>query len=746
MLKKCSNHHFFHDICPNFHSIKKMRFNFFRNISIATKLIIIFLFLGIGSTIIVSVYSFYSARSSLIERTFDQLTSIRVVKKKRIEDFFSDRFRDINLYAKTIEVSKLLQLIEKNSTTKQNSFSANLHDFDQFLNLYVKAYGYYDKFIVGDTSDNIIYTSGIAADSLHTGKISESGNCIALVKDSVFKKKSINFLDFKNDPFNDAKPSYYLSIPVNPDGKKILGYVALLISTKSINDIMLENSTEDGLGETGESYLVGSDHIMRSESRFIKNSLMVQKVRTIATDSAFIGNTGTKIINDYRGISVLSSFGKLSVKGLNWVIIAEIDLKEAMIPVVQTRNDILYLSVLLVIFILGFTLFIARTISQPIIRLKNAAVRVGEGDFNTRVDISGKDEIGALADSFNSMTSKLKNTTDQLQEREERLRHFYEATVDGIILHEHGMPLLVNQALCKLTGFSEEELMKKSIDKILHDKIILPENIRKYEAINAYETECTAKDGSTFPVEVQEGFVDYKGRRIHATVIRNISQRREVENALKEERVKRLSALIDGQEMERERISRELHDGLGQFLIAIKLKLENIISAQHAGNRESLMQVQDMFDRTIDEIRKISDNLMPSILKEFGLETALRNLCKMMAQATGITIIFDSLPIRKKIDERTNTYLYRIAQESLNNSVKHAEAGEITLQLMELGNSIRLVIEDDGKGFSYNSNFKSKGNGIYNMRERVNMLGGDFTLSSTTGKGTSIEIKIPTHD
>jgi len=81
--------------------------------------------------------------------------------------------------------------------------------------------------------------------------------------------------------------------------------------------------------------------------------------------------------------------------------------------------------------------------------------------------------------------------------------------------------------------------------------------------------------------------------------------------------------LIDGQEIERQRISRELHDGLGQYLIAIKLKLENIINTEQSSNG-LLLDVQQMFDTTIDEIRKISDNLMPSILKELGLETALR--------------------------------------------------------------------------------------------------------------------------
>jgi len=709
--------------------------------------------MGIGSTIIVGVYSYYSARSSLINRTFDQLTSIRVVKKNRIEDFFSDRFRDINLISQTSEVKEMATSFKKESFRNSSNFPFfSPHEYDQFLNLYVKAYGYYGKFIITDTSNHIIFTSGAANDSLHFDNLLYSKySCIRILIDSASKKKNTVFLDFKTDIFNQNDASYYLSTPILTSNKYIAGYISLLVSTKAINNIMLENSSVNGLGETGESYLVGKDFYMRSDSRFIPKSLMKLKVMTTASTKALGGNQGIEIINDYRNIPVLSSYSKLFIKGINWVIIAEIDLKEAMIPVVKIRNDILFLSILLVIFILGITYVFARTISQPIIRLKNASVKVGEGDFNTRVDISGKDEIGALAESFNSMTSKLKSTTNELHEREERLRHFYEATVDGIILHENKKALLVNHALSVLTGFTEEELMSKEIGKIIVS-VSEKTEVTDYLNIHAYEASCISKSGKSFPVEVQQGYVEYKGRKIHATVLRDITQRKEVESALKEEREKRLSAIIDGQEMERQRMSRELHDGLGQFLIAIKLKLETIINTPFA-NKESLLEVQEMFNTTIDEVRKISDNLMPSILKEFGLETALRNLCKLMAQASNINIRFESLPIKKKLEERISTYLYRISQEALNNVVKHAQATEASIELLELGNYIQLIIKDNGKGFDFDRHFKSQGNGIYNMHERISVIGGSIEIKSKTGKalptsrqGTIIDIKIPIYE
>jgi len=601
-----------------------MKWNFFSRLSITNKLIVLFLLMGIGSTVIVGIYSYYSARRSLIDRTFDQLTSVRVVKKNRIEDFFSDRFRDIRLFSSTSEVANMMNAFYRLGKHENNE-KTNYPDagkYNQFFKLYIKAYGYYDKFIVSDTSGNLLYTSGTASDSLHFLKNGLTNySCLIQAKDSVINRKSIVFLDFRKDSFNNNQPSYYIVCPVFNEYKKMFGIIFLQISVKAINNIMLVNSNEIGLGETGESYLVGNDFYMRSDSRFIPNSIMKQRVKTTASLSAFSGKQGVEIINDYRNIPVLSSYDKLNIQGINWVILAEIDLKEAMIPVEQTRNDILLLGIVLTIFILALTYIIARTISLPIIRLKNASIKVGEGDFNTRVQVSNKDEIGALAESFNSMTVKLK-----------------------------------------------------------------------------------------------------------------------------EEREKRLSAMIDGQEMERQRISRELHDGLGQYLIAIKLKLESIDNRKPEKSKDTLLHVQEMFDGAIEEIRKISDNLMPSILREFGLETALRNLCKITAQASGLEIKFESLSLKIKPDERISTYVYRIAQEAFNNVVKHAEASEVNLQLTGLENYIELIIDDNGKGFNFGREFKSTGNGIFNMSERANILNGTFDLRSNENKGTTITVKIPLNE
>jgi PAS domain S-box-containing protein len=720
-----------------------VKYTFFKNRSIANKLIILFLLLGIGSTVLVGVYSYFSAKHSLTERTFDQLTSIRVAKKKRIESFFADRFRDINMFAKTAEVSKMLDNLKKFHKNSATSRDTIIGEYASFLNTYIVSYGYYEKFIVADESGKMLYTSISADDSLNkfsldtieTHSLKTLWKCVNDSARAVFK-------DFRNDSFNSDKPAYYIAAPLYAGTDEIKGMIALQVSFDAINSIMLESSSDNGLGETGESYLVGDDYLMRSTSRFKPNSIMVQQVKTKAVLEALKNKKGTEIIQDYRSIDVLSSFSNLDVRGINWAIMAEIDLKEAMVPVQGIRNDIFFLSFILALFIIGFAYVISRSISLPIIRLKNAALRVGEGEFDTRVDVKNTDEIGALAHSFNIMTGRINDASRELREREERLRHFYEATIDGIFLHFEQAPLLVNQALSRMTGFSEAELMKLKLGNILNLQVKQKDNISS-QNIRAFETVCLRKDGTSFAVEVQESEIDYQGRLIKATVIRDITLRKKVETELVDERSKRLSALIDGQEIERQRFSRELHDGLGQQLIAIKLKLESISNQQCIDNNETLKQLTELFNSTIEETRRISDNLMPSILKEFGLETALKRLCSDVSISSGMTISFESFGYSDSWGPKAITYLYRISQEALNNVVKHAKATEASVQLIEVGNYLRLIVEDNGKGFNFSDQLTFVGNGLYNMRERVNLLKGVIDIETKPGNGTVITVKIP---
>jgi two-component system sensor histidine kinase DegS len=134
--------------------------------------------------------------------------------------------------------------------------------------------------------------------------------------------------------------------------------------------------------------------------------------------------------------------------------------------------------------------------------------------------------------------------------------------------------------------------------------------------------------------------------------------------------------------------------------------------------------------------------LAPSGILEFGFEMAIKNLCNQVQKTTGINIDFSWFGNFEHIKQRTKIYLYRIVQEALNNAIKHSEATQIQIQLTETAENLVLIIEDNGKGFNYDTNDLGLGKGLFNMRERSILLDGTFDVETSPEKGTTIRVKV----
>lgn len=210
---------------------------------------------------------------------------------------------------------------------------------------------------------------------------------------------------------------------------------------------------------------------------------------------------------------------------------------------------------------------------------------------------------------------------------------------------------------------------------------------------------------------------------------------------LHQERQKRLTAVIDGQELERSRISRELHDGLGQDLLAIKMKMEEI--SENTSDKVLFSGLKKSFLKTIDEAKRISNDLKPVMLDELGIVTAIKNMCSELSVATKIKIDVVSYGVPDALDPKIQTYIYRICQEGLSNIVRHSEATEADIQLLGNEKQLSLVIQDNGHGFDTSQKPPGRGNGLYNIRDRVLIVDGSFEISSLAGEGTVLTIKIP---
>ncbi len=223
------------------------------------------------------------------------------------------------------------------------------------------------------------------------------------------------------------------------------------------------------------------------------------------------------------------------------------------------------------------------------------------------------------------------------------------------------------------------------------------------------------------------------------------------EDLLKREKELELlsGARVQAQEEERRRISREIHDGLGQLLTAIKLNLEiledSLPTQEDAGKR--IGEVKQLLDSVLKEAREISYNLMPSVLDDFGLGPGLQSLCEQFSKRTGLKVSFHEHGLEERLAPDVEIGLYRIVQEALNNVAKHAEAKEVEVQLVRHANRLRMTIEDDGKGMDTGLPARkpsgSGGTGLVSMRERAASFSGSFLIDSTPGNGTLINVEIP---
>ncbi|MBZ0203442.1 MAG: response regulator [Ignavibacteria bacterium] len=217
---------------------------------------------------------------------------------------------------------------------------------------------------------------------------------------------------------------------------------------------------------------------------------------------------------------------------------------------------------------------------------------------------------------------------------------------------------------------------------------------------------------------------------------------------LLEQRIRSLS-IIEAQENERRRISRELHDGLGQLLSAAKLNF-GMIDFVNASNKEKttdiVKQVDSIISKAIVEARRIAHDLRPTTLDDFGLIPALRILCQEFSKITGIKVKFQVSPSLERIDPKVEIAIYRIIQESFNNISKYAEATEVYLDLYRKESQVFVRVKDNGKGFDTENITRSKqaggGFGLLNMKERAELIGGKVEIISSPGQGTELLLEI----
>ncbi len=225
--------------------------------------------------------------------------------------------------------------------------------------------------------------------------------------------------------------------------------------------------------------------------------------------------------------------------------------------------------------------------------------------------------------------------------------------------------------------------------------------------------------------------------------------RMEVDRLMRQQELKSVNARLEGQDKERNRIARELHDRLGSILFTAKLhfsQMETEMEEIKNRQQQSYHQVTELLNEAVDEVRRISHDLYEGTLAQFGFNTALTQLIKAIEETQLVRIRFNPDQVKPELIQSFEKELYRITQELLSNSLKYADASTIDIGFSTDPNFLYYRFADNGKGFDPEVFYDSPGIGLRNIQSRVNSIKGTVELTAAPENGMSVHIKIPKHE
>lgn len=454
--------------------------------------------------------------------------------------------------------------------------------------------------------------------------------------------------------------------PCSSDGTVLLALIRKVdnnvgqikwIDTNRIQEILLERT---GMGKSGETYLVGDDYGMRSVSRFFPEKQPGQiMAKTQAAKNALSGINGNGIFEDYRGVPVYSSYHKLVVPDIDWVILSEMDVEEVTIPLLEMRNKLVLISFIGLVFALSFSFLITLVLTKPLLKMRLFLNNMTKGNYDF----------------------KIPNTNPTIE---------------------------INEMFVAL------EKLQKSIREAIH----FSSEIGNMNMTAKYQLSGEGDLLGKSLIVMQKKLMEY-------------------ESAENRSRLLAKKSLIEGQENERKRLAKDLHDGLGPLLTSLKLMVH-----ASALSIQDKKKISTLVDETISEIRRMTYNLMPSVLVDFGVGKALASFIELIKKSSGIEIVYEDGTFGNagKLTIDLDICIFRVCQELINNSLKHSNAKKITISLTEFSDKISVYFVDDGVGF--NLERVKPGSGLKNIKERIDVFNGYLNIISGEN-GTAVEVEIP---
>lgn len=397
------------------------------NLKMKPKLITFFLLAGMIPLIVVAWWSIQKADDALMQTACHQLEAVRGIKEHQVENLFDKTIEATHILSKSADthgiLDKLIQYSLDINTQADSPFDVSTTKYQKIwkgdsgdLGNYVKEYGYYDVFIISAKHGHVMYTAAKEADlgtNLDRGPYKDSG--LAKLWRRVVSTQKGAIEDFAPYAPSNDEPASFVGSPIFDDNGNVEAVVALQISLEAIDDIMQQRS---GMGETGETYLVGQDKRMRSNSfldpqgRSVKasfaGSVAENGVDTEASREALAGKTGVGRVVDYNGNLVFSAYAPVHLGNTSWALLAEIDEAEVDIPIKNLTRSIFMVAIVALGCIVLFSLLVAGKIAKPLSMGVDFAQIISSGNLTTKLDIQQQDEIGILANALNEMNDKLR--------------------------------------------------------------------------------------------------------------------------------------------------------------------------------------------------------------------------------------------------------------------------------------------------------------------------------------------------
>lgn len=372
-----------------------------------------------------------------------------------------------------------------------------------------------------------------------------------------------------------------------------------------------------------------------------------------------------------------------------------------------------------------------------------------------------------LRQAYDELELRVQARTAELSTANEALR--YQANLlanihDAIIAtNEQDMITTWNRAAEEMYGWPAAEALGRHLKELIRQELIDADQAAVLDSLAQTgrwrgETRQYRRDGTAFVADITTvALSDEAGRVIgYVSVNRDISERKQVEEMLQagRERLQILSQrLIEAQETERRRVSRELHDEAGQSLTALKISLELMQADLLVESEKSYQILQEavaLTDETMKRIRLLAQGLRPPELDVVGLNLTMEDYCRDFAEHTRLSIDYTGADLPAVLPDEVTICFYRVLQESLTNVAKHAHANHVWVVLHSNADMLSLAVEDDGQGFDAQTavsvSRQPQSIGLLGMHERLELLGGRLEIRSQPGQGTRLVASAPWKD